>query len=62
MSNFDLDKINNAIYDLEDNEHIEVHIKIGVNTFRNGKWVGFCECSIDEFEAVMAELKATRRI
>lgn len=36
-------------YTLPNGEVLEVHVNVAVNTWKDGEWKGFTECSLDEF-------------
>lgn len=40
-------------YTLPNGEMLEVHINVSVNTWKGGEWLGFNECSLDEFRHCM---------
>lgn len=36
-------------YTLPNGEVLEVHVNVAVNTWKDGEWRGFHECSVEEF-------------
>lgn len=43
-------------YTLPNGEVIEVHVNLGINTWRNGEWVSFQEMSQEEFFFCLVEM------
>lgn len=45
-------------YTLPNGEVLEVHVNVAVNTWKDGSWLGFHECSAEEFRYAMQIMEA----
>lgn len=43
-------------YTLPNGEVLEVHVNVAVNTWKDGRWLGFHQCSSDEFRYALNKL------
>lgn len=43
-------------YTLPNGEVLEVHVNVAVNAWKDGRWLGFHECSGEDFRYAMAVL------